>query len=388
MTSPTPHPRRRIRDGRVRPTRVELDLPALRHNLERVKALAPGAGVLAVVKANAYGHGMVAAARTFEAGGAVYLGVALVEEALELRAAGLALPILVLGGAYEGAWESIVSQHLTPLLYRVDHLEGLASAAVAAGVRAPFHLEIDTGVGRTGLLPAELGAFLSALGRFPLLELEGVMSHFARSDALDRSFTRAQAEQFQALLGQLGQAGHAPRFRHLSNTAAVLDLPELPAAAAMNLVRPGLMLYGVAPAHFAHADLRPALAWKTAVVHLKEVPAGTPISYGGTFVTRRTSRIATLPVGYADGYARAWGNRAHVVIRGVRAPVVGRVCMDLCMVDVTDVPGVELGDEVVLLGRQGEGRVAVEELAGLSETIPYEITCAISGRVPRETVGG
>jgi alanine racemase len=388
MTSPAPHPRRRVRDGRIRPTRVELDLSALRHNFARVRELAPGAGVLAVVKANAYGHGMVDVARTFEAAGAAYLGVALVEEALELRAAGLALPILVLGGAYEGAWELIVSQRLTPLLYREDHLAGLGAAAAAAGVRTPFHLEIDTGVGRTGLLPEELGAFLAALGRTPSLELEGVMSHFARSDAQDRSFTRAQSEAFRSLLEQVRQSGHVPRFRHLSNTAAVLDLPELPEAAAMNLVRPGLMLYGVAPAHFVQADLRPALSWKTAMVHLKQVPAGTPISYGGTFVTRRSSRIATLPVGYADGYARAWGNRAHVVIRGVRAPVVGRVCMDLCMVDVTDVPGVELGDEVVLLGRQGEGRVAVEELAGLSETIPYEITCAISGRVPRETVGG
>jgi alanine racemase len=189
-------------------------------------------------------------------------------------------------------------------------------------------------------------------------------------------------------LAQVEAAGFSPRFRHVSNTAAVLDLQALSAVAGLNLVRPGLMLYGLAPGHFHAADLRPVLTWKTGMVHLKDVPAGTPISYGGTFVTRRPSRIATLPVGYADGYDRSWGNRSHVLVRGVRAPVVGRVCMDLCMVDVTDVPGVSFEDEVVLLGRQGEGRVSVEELAGLSGTIPYEVLCGISTRVPREPVGG
>ena len=388
MTPPAPQPLRRVRDVRVRPTRAEVDVSALRHNLSRVRHFAHGAGVLAVVKANAYGHGAVLVARTLEQAGVEWLGVALLEEGLELRAAGLQAPILVLGGAYAGAWDQLVAQRLTPVLFRPEHLQAYAAAAVAAGTRVPFHLEIDTGVGRTGILPGELSATLALLRSLPALELEGVLSHFASSDAQDREGTRAQAAAFRALLQQVEAAGFSPRFRHVSNTAAVLDLQELQEVAGLNLVRPGLMLYGLAPGHFHDAGLRPALAWKTGMVHLKDVPTGTPISYGGTFVTCRPSRIATLPVGYADGYERTWGNRSHVLVRGVRAPVVGRVCMDLCMVDVTDVPGVELSDEVVLLGRQGEGRVAVEELAGLSGTIPYEILCGISARVPREPVGG
>jgi alanine racemase len=388
MTPPAPQPRRRVRDQRIRPTRAEVDLGALRHNLSRVGHFAPGAGVLAVVKANAYGHGAVAVARALEAAGVAWLGVALVEEGLELRAAGVEAPILVLGGAYAGAWDQLLSHRLTPVLFRAEHFTAYAAAAAAVGQRAPFHLEIDTGVGRTGILPRELAGTLAQLRALPGLELEGVLSHFASSDAQDREGTRAQAVAFRTLLAQVEAAGFAPRFRHVSNTAAVLDLQALQEVAGLNLVRPGLMLYGLAPGHFHAADLRPVLTWKTGIVHIKDVPAGTPISYGGTFVTPRPSRIATLPVGYADGYERAWGNRAHVLVRGARVPVVGRVCMDLCMVDVTDVPGVELGDEVVLLGRQAEGRVAVEELAGLSATIPYEVLCGISARVPREPVGG
>ena len=388
MTPPAPQPHSRAHEARVRPTRVEVDVAALRHNLGRVRHFAPGAAVLAVVKANAYGHGAVTVARALEEAGVEWLGVALVEEGFELRSAGVQAPILVLGGAYAGAWDQLIAQRLTPVLFRPGHLTDYAVAASSAGRRVPFHLEIDTGVGRTGILPAELPALIEQLRALPQLELEGVLSHFASSDAQDRDGTRAQAAAFRALLGQVEAAGFSPRLRHVSNSAAVLDLQSLQEAAGLNLVRPGLMLYGLAPGHFHAAELRPVLAWKTGIVHIKDVPAGTPISYGGTFVTPRPSRIATLPVGYADGYDRAWSNRAHVLVRGVRAPVVGRVCMDLCMVDVTDVPGVELSDEVVLLGRQGEGRVAVEELAGLSATIPYEILCGISARVPREPVGG
>jgi len=388
MTPPAPQPLRRVRDQRVRPTRAEVDVAALRHNLARVNHFAPGAGVLAVVKANAYGHGALTVARTLEAAGVSWLGVALVEEGLELRAAGISAPILVLGGAYAGAWDQLLSQRLTPVLFRPEHFTAYAAAATATGCRAPFHLEIDTGVGRTGIQPGELPATLENLRALPALELDGVLSHFASSDAQDREGTCAQAAAFRGLLAQVEAAGFSPRFRHVSNTAAVLDLQALSDVAGLNLVRPGLMLYGLAPGHFHAADLRPVLTWKTGMVHLKDVPAGTPISYGGTFVTRRPSRIATLPVGYADGYDRSWGNRSHVLVRGVRAPVVGRVCMDLCMVDVTDVPGVSFDDEVVLLGRQGEGRVSVEELAGLSGTIPYEVLCGISTRVPREPVGG
>ncbi|MBM4380669.1 MAG: alanine racemase, partial [Deltaproteobacteria bacterium] len=247
MTPPAPQPLGRVRDQRIRPTRAEVDVAALRHNLSRVRHFAPGAGVLAVVKANAYGHGALHVARTLEEAGVAWLGVALVEEGMELRAGGVEAPILVLGGAYEGAWDPLVAQRLTPVLFRPEHFTAYAAAAASAGVRAPFHLEIDTGVGRTGILPGELPATLERLRALPSLELQGVLSHFASSDAQDREGTRAQAAAFRGLLAQVEAAGFSPGFRHVSNTGAVLDLQSLQEVAGLNLVRPGLMLYGLAP---------------------------------------------------------------------------------------------------------------------------------------------
>lgn len=380
---PTP-PRRRALDHLIRPTRAEIDLSAVAHNLAVVRQLAAPAGVLAVVKANAYGHGAGLVARALEQAGVDMLAVALVEEGMELRNAGVRAPILVLGGAYEGGYDALVEHALVPVVFREDHLEGLARVARARRQRVRVHLKVDTGMARIGVMPEQLGAFLSAARRFPEIELEGLASHLANADVTESALNRAQLAAFIRAYEQVKAAGYAPRWRHLSNSAAVVGLPEAKDPSLFNLVRPGLLLYGHAPAeHLAHGALRPVLSWKTAVSHLKTVPKGTAVSYGSIWTAERTSRIATLPVGYADGYDRIFSSRSQVLIRGRRAPIVGRVCMDMCMADVTDIPDVALHDEVVLLGAQGTAHVDATELARLADTIPYEILCGIGARVPR-----
>jgi alanine racemase len=342
--------------------------------------------LLAVVKANAYGHGAVPVARALEAVGIAFLGVATIEEGLELRGSGVRAPILVMGGCYEGAYDQIVEHQLTPIVFRPEHLAGLGRAAKARQARVKIHLKVDTGMGRIGVLPEELDEFVSLVGRYPEISVDGLASHFASADLADAKITAEQVQRFQEAAAALTARGIRPSWKHLANSAGVIDHRGLD----LNLVRPGLMLYGVAPAPWLseRVKLQPVLTWKTAVVHLKRVRSGTPISYGSTWRAPRESLIATLPVGYADGYARSLSNKASVLIRGRRAPVVGRVCMDMIMVDVTSVPGAEMGDEVVLLGRQGEERVSAEELANILGTIPYEVLCAVGARVPRETVGG
>jgi alanine racemase len=383
-------PRRRALDQLIRPTRAEIDLDALGHNLAAVRALAGPAGVMAVVKANAYGHGAVIVARTLEQRGVDMLAVALVEEALELRHAGVRSPLLVLGGAYEGGWDALVEHGLTPTVFRVDHLEALAGAAGRAGRAVAAHVKVDTGMGRIGLLPDELPAFLDRARALPEIRLEGLLSHFANADLADAALTSEQVRRFRTALSQMREQGLEPRYRHLANSAGVLDRPEVRDGLELNLVRPGLMLYGLSPASWLGKDvpLRPVLSWKSAITHLKRVPAGTPISYGSTWTAQRESVIATVPVGYADGYGREYSSRAAVLVRGQRAQVAGRVCMDMFMVDVTDVPGAALGDEVVLLGAQGDERIGADELAALGATIHYEVLCAVGARVPRVPVGG
>ena len=315
-------------------------------------------------------------------------GVALVEEGLALRQAGVSTDILVLGGAYEGAWEAMVQGGLCPAVFREDHLAALAAAAWRLGTVPRAHLKVDTGLARLGAQPQEVPALL-ARARALQVDVQGVMSHFANADLADAGVTQEQLKRFRAVLDQVDAAGLRPRWRHLANSAAVLALPAAREGESLNLVRPGLALYGISPAPWLvpPPPLEAVLSWKTAVVHLKTVSPGTAVSYGGTWTAQRPTRIATLPVGYADGYPRRLSNRGQVLVRGQRAPLVGRVCMDLCMVDVTDVAGAALGDEVVLLGRQGSEEVGAVELAGWLETIPYEVLCGVGARVPRVAVG-
>lgn len=380
-----PSQRRRALDLLIRPTRVEVDLAALGRNVAAIRALAPGAEILAVVKANAYGHGAALISKALEAEGVKMLGVALIEEGIELRNAGVRAPILVLGGSYEGGYDLLVSHRLTPAVFRPEHLRGLAQAAKRAGGAVEVHLKIDSGMGRIGVLPDELDSFLDLFSSFPQIHIEGLLSHFASADLENRDFTLAQLRRFKDAHARMRARGFRPRWRHLSNSAGVIDLPQVRDGLELNMVRPGIMLYGLYPAAWLRdtVALAPVLAWKTAIIHLKKVAPGTPISYGSTWRAPRESWIATLPIGYADGYSRRYSNRALVLIRGRRAPVVGRVCMDMSMVDVTDVPGVAVGDEVTLLGSQGGERVSAEELADLAQTLHYEVICGVGARVPR-----
>jgi alanine racemase len=377
----------RMELARIRPTRAEIDLGALSRNVRTLRGVAPGTGMLAMVKADAYGHGATLVAPALESLGVELLGVALVEEGLTLRRAGVVGEILVLGGAYEGGWEAMAEANLTPAVFRENHLVSLSAAAARLGSQPRAHLKVDTGMARLGAQPEEVQALLERAKALHI-DIEGVMSHFANADLADGVVTERQLELFQTVLKAVQGAGFRPRWRHLANSAAMVALSPSRDGTVLNLVRPGLALYGVSPAPWIvpPQPLEAVLSWKTAVVHLKTVPPGTAVSYGGTWTARRPTRIATLPVGYADGYPRRFSNRAQVLVRGQRVPVVGRVCMDLCMADVTDVPGASLGDEVVLLGRQGSAEVGAVELAGWLESIPYEVLCGVGARVPRVAV--
>ncbi len=376
----------------VRPTEAVVDLSAIADNY-RLAVEVGGRPAIGVVKADAYGHGAVAVARTLVQAGSPLLAVALVEEAMELREAGIQAPILVLGAAYGDHYDLLVRHRLTPLVFTVEHVTRLAEAARRAGSRATAHLKLETGMGRIGATAQELPAIADALRAAPEVDLEGVCTHFASADLEPRSTTEGQVRLFAAACEALARGGIRPRLHHLANSAGTLEYP----AARQDVTRPGIMLYGYLPfdpatqsptIRHAAGRLRAALTWRSAITHLKQVEAGTPISYGGRWIAARTSRIATVPIGYADGYQRRLSGRpgfgrADVLVRGLRAPVAGTVCMDMTMIDVTEVPGVAVGDEVVLLGEQLGARIDADELASKAGTISYEILCAIGKRVPR-----
>lgn len=377
----------------IRPTEAIVDLAAVAHNFRLAVEIA-GRPAVGIVKADAYGHGAVRVARVLLDAGAPLLAVALVEEGIELRESGIRAPILVMGAAYGDRYDLLVRHRLTPIVFTPEHVARLGAAARSAGARAMAHLKIDTGMGRLGVSPGDLPAFVEALRGAPEVELEGVCTHFANADLEPRETTERQLRLFHEASAALAGAGFAPRLHHLANSAGTLEYP----AARQDLTRPGIMIYGYspfdgdarlsAPAARAVAELRPALTWRTAIAHVKTVAQGAAVSYGGRWVAARTSRIATLPVGYADGYDRRLSGRpgfgsADVLVRGRRAPVAGTVCMDMTMVDVTDVPGAQPGDEVILLGAQGKLRIGADELAKKLGTISYEVLCGIGKRVPR-----
>jgi alanine racemase len=376
-------PARRAFDLRVRPTEARIDAQALGHNLREARRAAPRSRVLAVVKADGYGHGALIAAKAFLQAGADWLGVALVEEGLALRHVGITAPVLALGGQYTD-YGLLLQHRVTPLVYRAEMVDQLAAAARARGTVAEAHVKLDTGMGRIGVLPHELPALIEHLRGRPEVRITGLCSHFANADLRDPTATRLALELFVHGRRALLDAGQPVELCHLANSAATLDLPS----SHHDMVRPGLMLYGAVPApRFAGmADLKPAMSWVTGISHLKHVAAGTPISYGHRWTARRDSLIATVPVGYADGYRRSLTNRAEVLLGGRRVKQVGTVCMDMTMIDATEVPGVKVGDEVVLLGDQGGERITAQDLADLCDTIPYELFCGIGARVPRVAV--
>jgi alanine racemase len=366
-----------------RPTWVELDLEAIAQNCERLKALAgPGVEVMVVLKADAYGHGAVRIAHTVLAHGARRLAVACLNEAVVLRQAGVDAPILIPG--YLPPWQAreALLYNVTCAVFSDEVVQALSAAAQDLRATARVHLKVDTGMGRLGLFPEEARPFLQRVGHLPGLAWEGILTHFSVADDPDEDrYTAEQVQRFVALLEELEQAGYTFPLVHAANSAALLRFPS----SRFNLVRPGIALYGLAPS--AKTPLpegsRPALRFKTTVAQVKTFPPGSSISYGRTYQTTSEQCIAVLPVGYADGFRRAPRHWGEVLIRGRRAPIVGRVCMDYTMVDVTGIPGVRPGDEVVLIGRQGEEEITVEEVAERLGTINYEVVSQILARVPR-----
>jgi alanine racemase len=368
-----------------RPTWAEIDLDALAANFHIVKDLVgPDVQAMAVVKANAYGHGAVECARRLEQEGAEWFGVALPEEGIELRESGITRPILCLAGFWEGQEAACIQQKLVPVVYRLDLIEKLDSAARDAGIIADVHVKIDTGMGRLGVRFDEVAEFADALKRFEHIRVDGLMTHFAAADEPTcETLTEDQIKRFEGV-GQLFSAyGFAPTFVHCANSAGIFSHPE----ALGNMVRPGGVLYGVwrdiLPPATENSGLRSVMSLHSRIVLLKWVPRGETIGYGCTFEASRKSLVATVPIGYNDGYLRGLSNRSHVIVRGTYAPVVGRISMDLTILDVTGVEGVELGDAVTLMGRVGDLDIPAEELARIAGTLSYEVTCGIGERVPR-----
>ena len=364
-------------------TWAEVDLGALERNLATVRAAAPGASVMLVVKADGYGHGAVAVAWHLLRHGVTHLGVGDSTEALELRAKGITAPILVLGAIVPGEADDLVRERISITVHSATRVRDLQRQAERLGARVKVHLKVDTGMGRLGCAPGRALGIAREIRRSSLLDLEGVSTHLASTAPEDADAAELQLRKFRAVLGALRAEGIDPPWRHALASGGLFTA----AASEFNLVRPGLAIYGYPPAG-SNAPLEPALSWKTQVAFLRDHRKGTRIGYGGTWRAPRRVRIATLPVGYDDGYRFAFSNRAHVLVRGCEAPVVGRVSMDYVMVDVTDVPSVGVGDEVTLLGRDGDRRVGARELAAWADTVPYEILCGLGRRVVRIYVEG
>lgn len=358
-----------------RPTVARIDLPALRHNFALAKELVgPKTSLLGVVKADAYGHGALPVAKLLESEGAVALGVATPEEGISLREGGVRSPILIFGGPFEASGDELRRHHLTPVLYEPDQVRRLEASSQG---ELSVQIKVDTGMTRLGVLPEELPQMLEAISAAPKLKLQGLMTHLAQADLSYEGLTAEQFRRFHETVEELRRKKPEVKIFHIAQSAAILDGK----GAEYDWARPGIMLYGANPHPRLEAGkrLRPVMSFETQIVSLKTVPAGTSVSYGGTWTAQRSSRIAILPVGYADGYIRHLSNRGRVLLQGKRAPVAGRVCMDLTMIDVTDIPEAKLGDKVRLWGPD----LPAEEVAEWAETISYELFCAVGARVPR-----
>jgi alanine racemase len=365
----------------MRPAWIEVDLGAIEENIRAIsRFVGPTTAVMAVVKANAYGHGLVPVARAALAGGATTLGVAILDEALALRDAGVDAPILILGCGLPEHAPEIVERRISQVVTNREMAGALSREAVRRGIPALVHVKIDTGMGRVGVMWQEAVDLIREIAGFPGLVIDGLLTHFPTADEPDRRFTDEQLSRFDRLLRQLARLNIRPRWRHAANSAAIAFIPE----SHYDIVRPGLITYGIPPTPAPCAlPLRPALSLKARLTQIKTVKAGEGISYGRTWVTSRRSRLAIVPLGYADGFSRRHSNTGRVLIRCEAVPIVGRVCMDQFVVDVTDVAGVELGDEVVVIGRQGECEIAAWDVATSMDSIPNEVLSALGERLPR-----
>jgi alanine racemase len=371
-----------------RPTWAEIDLDALASNFREVRRrVGDAVKVMGVVKADAYGHGALECARRLASEGAEWFGVATPEEGFALRRAGLTQGILSFCGFWEGQAEECLGRRIVPVVYKLEMAEALDAAARAAGVVADVHVKLDTGLGRLGVRYDEAAEFAGKIFDLKNIRVDGLMTHFAAADEPRRDcFTEEQSKRYKDALAAFRARGHRPTYEHLANSAATFAHPETHG----NMVRPGGVLYGlwrdVLPPLAKAPALRPVMSLRSRITLLKRVHAGETLGYGCTFEASREMKVATVPAGYADGYARALSNRGRVIVRGKLAAVVGRVSMDLTLLDVTDVPGVEAGDSVTLLGADGELTVNAEDIAETIGTLSYEVTCGISARVPRVRV--
>ena len=361
-------------------TYVKINLDTIDANIDAIRARV-GTDVMAVIKADAYGHGAIQVARLLQ-DKCSFFGVSSILEAMELRRAGLYNPILILGHTPVSAFPALVQAEIRPTIYHYEDALALSNAAVREGKTAAFHLAVDTGMSRIGFQATDEDADICAeIAKLPGLFAEGLFSHFATADCADLSRSHRQAALFDAFYEKLAARGVRIPIRHMNNSAGLMNFDN-----HYEMVRAGIVLYGMYPSDEvdpARLSIRPALQWLSRVTHVKTLPAGREISYGGTYVTTGETRVATVPVGYADGYCRALSGKFHVLIRGKKAPILGRVCMDQMMVDVTDIPDVQLNDRVVLVGRSGDEEITVETIAAAAGSFNYEFICGISRRVPR-----
>lgn len=357
-----------------------IDLGAIRHNFSQVKKCARGVKILAAVKANAYGHGMKEVAKALEKCNVDYLGVAFVDEGIELRKAGCKVPILVLSNALPYQAKDIVKYRLTASVSDTVLARAISREAVRTRKKAKLHIKVDTGMGRLGIRAKDAILFAERVFHFPGITVEGIFTHLPSADEKDRSFTKAQITRFKRVITSLEKEGYVIPIRHAANSAGVKHFPD----SFFNMVRPGLMLYGLDPSPLLikSIKLKPALSLKTRIVFLKDVPHHTPVSYGRTYVTKTRTRIGVLPIGYADGYSRSLSNIGEVLVHGKRCKVIGRICMDHTVIDLKGAQ-VKAGDEVVLIGRSGKEEITAQDIAEKTHTISYEIVSRIGPRIPR-----
>jgi len=377
-----PHTRPEAND---RPTRIHVDLDALTHNLRAIQSHV-GVPVMGIVKANAYGHGLVPVTRHLQAQGVDQVGVAFVEEGIALRRAGITVPILVLGGIHAPQVAQFLAHDLEVTVSSIAKLRQVEEAAEATGRKAVVHLKIDTGMERIGVHSENAAPLIDAALASPWCSVKGIYSHLACSDDPASPMTQEQLQRFLHACGHFDRIGAPMPIRHLANSGGVLHFPET----CLDMVRPGIALYGVMPDPASHAtvDLRPALSLVSRVVYFKVVKAGRTVSYGATWTATSDTRVVTVPIGYGDGYPRSLSSRGEVLVRGERHPIVGRVCMDQFMVDLGPGGSAYNEDEVVLIGRQGSDAISCEAVALAAGTIPYEILTGLNARIPREYVGG
>lgn len=366
-------------------TYVKIHLDYFKHNIEEIKRhLGPKHHILVVIKTDGYGHGAVRLAKELENDDFVWgYAAATLEEAVELREAGISKKILILGYTFPSAYEEMVRYNITPAIFDLESAIGFAKESKKQGKDSPIHLKVDTGMSRIGMpVTSESISLVENISKLNGITLEGIFTHLARADERDPSFTHHQIEQFMIFCHKLKETGIDIPIRHCANSAGIMEFPE----SQLELMRAGIIVYGLWPSnevHKTYLDLKPVLEWKSSVAYVKTIEANVPVSYGGTFITQRETKVATIPVGYGDGYPRSLSNTGYVLIRGRRAPIIGRVCMDQFMVDVTDIEGVKRSDSVTLIGRDGAESISADEFAEWNHTINYEIICNISKRVPR-----